>query len=162
MAVIGFIQPFGSTWPIVEMQCRWVTRVLKVSVYLFGGILSGCGCVVYIMFVQKMCVCIHVCVCHCQCFFHTRFLFFFFFFFCFFIYIRLLCSHMIALFTYDCFVHTRLLCSHTKSCFIHIRKCGRFRHSCSEQFACLVTPVVTAVQVKSALCLHYMCTLQAK
>jgi dimethylaniline monooxygenase (N-oxide forming) len=31
LAVIGCVQPAGPTFPIAEMQCRWATRVFKVS-----------------------------------------------------------------------------------------------------------------------------------
>lgn len=31
LAVIGCVQPRGPTFPIAEMQCRWATRVFKVS-----------------------------------------------------------------------------------------------------------------------------------
>ena len=30
LAVIGLVQPWGSTLPIAEMQCRLATRIFKV------------------------------------------------------------------------------------------------------------------------------------
>ena len=31
LAIIGLVQPIGSTIPITEMQSRWVTRIVGVS-----------------------------------------------------------------------------------------------------------------------------------
>ncbi len=36
LGVIGLVQAIGSTFPIAEMQCRWVTKVFKGKLTLFN------------------------------------------------------------------------------------------------------------------------------